>query len=400
MTMQVEGKPLRGIRVLDFTRLYAGPFCTMLLGDLGADVVKIESPDGDPIRRQGPPFHEGDSMSFLAVNRNKRSIILNTKDESDRALVRRLALTADVIVENFRPGVMERMGLGYEQIAAENPRIVYAAMSGMGATGPSRDKGAFDLTIQAEGGYMSLTGERDGKPIKLGTSAFDLVCGQYAMGAIMTALFARERSGRGQKIETSLLEGVVSFLVDAAMEHLTVGTERPKWGSEHPTNVPYKAFEAADGWIVVAAGMQNLFESFMKVLGREDIVADDRFADMRGRVSNRDELHEILDAEVRRWNVDDLAARLDEAKVPCSPVNNMQRVFSHPQVLARGMRHSLQRGDGVDLPTIGPAVKYSSFEVTQGWSPPPRVGEHTAEVLRDWLDENRPARTGASQGAS
>lgn len=387
----MQRKPLTGVKVLDFTRLYAGPFCTMLLGDLGADIVKVEAPGGDPIRLQGPPFHDGQSMSFLAVNRNKRSITLNTKDEHQRDLARRLALEADVVVENFRPGVMDRMGLGYEALAAENPRLIYCAMSGMGATGPMRDKGAFDLTIQAEGGYMSLTGERDGKPIKLGTSAFDLICGQYAMSGILTALYDRERTGRGQRIETSLFEGEVSYLVDAAMEWLLVGGRRRKWGSEHGTNVPYKAFEAADGWIVIGAGVQRLYESLVRVLGREDLLADPRYATMRDRVTNRDALYESLDAEVRKWQVDALVAALDEAGVPCAPVNDMERVFAHPQTKARGMLVKIPDRDGGEFPCIGPAAKFSGFDVADGWSVPPRPGEHTEEVLASWLGETEAA---------
>ncbi|QRG09133.1 CoA transferase [Xanthobacter dioxanivorans] len=378
-------KPLSGIRVLDFTRMFAGPFCTMLLGDLGADVVKIEAPEGDPIRAQGPPFFEGESMSYLAVNRNKRSIVLDMKREDDKATARALALKADVIVENFRPDVMGRLGVGYESVCAENPGVIYAAMSGMGATGPLRDKGAFDLTIQAEGGYMSLTGEAEGTPIKLGTSAFDLICGQYAMGAITTALYARERTGRGQKIETSLLEGMVSFLVDAGVEYLTMGTLRPKWGSEHPNNVPYKAFAAADGWIVVGAGAQHLYEGFVRVLKREDLAVDPRFRTLRDRVTNRAALYRILDEVVAQWKVEELVAALDAAGVPCAPVNDVAAVFRHPQVIERGMLQTVPRADGSQVPTIGPAAKFSSVDITRDWKAPPRLGEHGAEVLRDWL---------------
>ncbi|MCW3477226.1 CaiB/BaiF CoA transferase family protein [Limobrevibacterium gyesilva] len=382
----MQKKPLAGVRILDFTRLFAGPFCTMLLADLGADVVKVEAPEGDPIRMQGPPFHDGASMGYLAVNRNKRSIVLNTKERRDRELAHALACKADVVVENFRPGVMERMGLDYRNLAASNPTLIYASLSGMGATGPCKDKGAFDLTIQAEGGYMSLTGERNGNPIKLGTSAFDLVCGQYAMGAIMTALFDRERTGRGQRIETSLFEGVVSFLVDAGLEWLLTGHQRPKWGSEHASSVPYKAFEAADGWVVIGAGVERLYAGFVRVLGREDLVADPRFSTLRGRVTHRDALHAILDAEVRKWRAADLIEKLQDAGVPCAPVNTMEQVFRHPQTLARGMRVMAPKTDGGEMPLIGPAVKYGNFDVAAGWTAPPKIGEHTDEVLQGWLD--------------
>lgn len=378
-------RPLSGIRVLDFTRLFAGPFCTMLLGDLGADVVKVESPEGDPIRRQGPPFHAGHSMSFLACNRNKRSIVLDLRQPADKAIALELADVADVVVENFRPGVMDRLGLGYPALAARRPRLIYASLSGMGADGPAKDAGAFDLTIQAEAGYMSITGDRSGKPIKLGTSAFDLVCGQYAMGAIATALYARERTGKGQLIETSLFESQITFLMDAALEYLLTGRIREKWGSEHSSLVPYKAFEAADGWIVIGAGMQNLFAGLLRVLGREELAGDPRFATLDARNRNRGELYAILDAEVRRWPVADLLARLRAEDVPASPVNDMAQVFAHPQALHRGMLQQLNHPGYGEVPTIGPAVKYGGFAITEGWTAPPNLGEHRAAVLHDWL---------------
>jgi succinate--hydroxymethylglutarate CoA-transferase len=386
-------KPLSGIRVLDFTRLFAGPFCTMLLGDLGADVVKLEAPEGDPIRRQSPPSFQGHSMSFLAGNRNKRSVVLDLKSKTAKDLARRLALTADVIVENFRPGVLDRLGLGYEGLAQENPRLIYVSISGMGADGPSRDVGGFDLTIQGEAGYMSITGERNTPPIKLGTSAFDLITGQYAVSGIVSALFQRERTGRGQAINTSLFESGITFLVDAAMEWLTVGQIREKWGSEHAAQAPYKAFQTADGWLIIAAGMQNLYEDFVKVLGREELIADPRFTNVADRSTNREALHAILDAEVRRYKTDDLHARLTKAKVPCAPVNTIDKVFTHPQALHRQMLQTATHPRYGEVRLVGPAVKYSGFDITEGWTAPPDLGEHTLDVLQDWLgitpDEGR-----------
>lgn len=380
-----QRKPLTGIKVLDFTRLFAGPFCTMLLGDLGADVAKIEAPEGDPIRRQGPPFHKDQAFSFLAVNRNKRSIVIDMKTAAGKTLAWELALKADVIVENFRPGVMERLGLGYERLAAMRPELIFVSMSGFGGDGPYSEAGAFDLTIQAEGGYMSLTGERNGAPIKLGTSAFDLICGQYAMGAIMTALYDRTRTGKGQLVETSLFESEISFLVDAGIQYLTTGVSKGKWGSEHAQLVPYKAFATSDGWVVIGAGVQNLFERFLKVLGRSDLLADPRFAEPPARVTHRDELHEILDAEVRRFTVADLVKQLAASQVPCSPINNMEQVFTHPQALHRGMVQKVEHADYGPLSVIGPAVKYGAFEVAAGWSAPPLLGEHSEAIADDWL---------------
>jgi succinate--hydroxymethylglutarate CoA-transferase len=380
-----QRKPLTGIKVLDFTRMFAGPFCTMLLGDLGADVAKVEAPEGDPIRHQGPPFYKKHSFSFLAANRNKRSITIDMKLPEGKALARRLALAADVIVENFRPGVMKRLGLDYESLAAERSGLIYVSMSGFGGDGPYSDVGAFDLTIQAEGGYMSITGERNGEPIKLGTSAFDLVCGQYAMGAVMTALFDRTQTGKGQLIETSLFEGEISFLVDAGMQYLTTGVSKGKWGSEHAQLAPYKAFEASDGWVVIGAGAQNLFERLLEVIGRIDLLADARFAELSGRVTNRDALYEILDQEIRRFTVADLVKKLADAQVPCSPINNMEQVFNHPQALHRGMVQKVEHAEYGPLSVIGPAVKYSGFDIASEWQAPPLLGEHTAAVSKDWL---------------
>lgn len=380
-----QRKPLTGIKILDFTRLFAGPFCTMLLGDLGADVVKVEAPEGDPIRYQGPPFYKNHAFSFLAANRNKRSVVIDMRDDEGKSLAQKLAQKADVIVENFRPGVMKRMGMGYENLSGQNPKLIFVSMSGFGATGPYSEKGAFDLTIQAEGGYMSITGERNGTPIKLGTSAFDLVCGQYATSAIATALFDRERTGKGQLIETSLFESEITFLMDAGMQFLTTGESKGKWGSEHAQLVPYKAFQTEDGWIVIGAGVQNLFERFLQVIGRTDLLSDPRFADVKARVANRDEVHKILDAEVRRFRISDLVEKLDAAKVPCSPINNMEQVFTHPQALHRGMVQKVEHADYGPLNLIGPAVKYSSFDVAAEWSAPPVLGEHNEEVKKDWL---------------
>lgn len=381
----MRSKALEGLRVLDFSRLYAGPFCTMQLGDLGADVVKLESPDGDPARHQGPPFHHSLGMSFLCANRNKRSIVLDLKTREGLETARKLALTADVIVENFRPDVMDRMGLGYESIYAVNPRVIFASLSGFGADGPYRDRGAFDIIVQAEFGYMSITGEKGGKPIKQGTSIFDLVCGLYGFNGIMSALYQREKTGVGQRVQTSLLESEVSFLVDAAMEYFVAGTIRGRWGSEHSQIVPYKVFDTADGEIVIGAGYQNQFELFAKAMGLEYLLDDPRFAQHSDRVKNREAIYAILDPEVRKRTTEDLYKLLDAAGVPCAPVNNIEEVLRHPQVLHRNMVMQIPHPKRGPVPTIGPAVKYSGFEVTDGWTAPPELGEHTDEVLKDWL---------------
>ena len=382
-----NSKPLTGIRIADFTRILAGPYCAQLLGDLGADVVKVEIPGaGDPLRTQGPPFHEGNGLTWYAANRNKRSITLDMQTARGKEIARELCLKADVVLENFRPGVMGRLGLGYEELSAANPRLIYASMSGFGADGPDSMKGAFDLTIQAIGGYMNITGERGGAPIKMGTSAFDIITGINCHAAVVTALFQRTVTGRGQKIETSLLESEVAFLANAALEYLITGVEPRKWGSEHAQQVPYKAFQAKDGWIVIGAGFNNLFSAFCQILGRDDLPLDPRFSDLPGRVTHRDVLYDILDAEVCKHGKSELVQRLNAAKVPCALVNNMQQVFSEPQVQHRRMEQRLRHPGYGEVPTVGPAVKFSEFEITQGWSAPPVLGEHVDAVLSEWLD--------------
>jgi succinate--hydroxymethylglutarate CoA-transferase len=379
-------KPLAGIKVIDFTRIFAGPYCAMLLGDLGADIVKVELPgSGDPLRTQGPPFHHGNGITFYATNRNKRSLTLDMKTEQGKRLARDLCMKADVLLENFRPDVMPKIGLDYKSLSAENTKLIYASISGMGADGPDMLQGAFDLTVQAVGGYMSITGERGGKPIKLGTSAFDMLAGMNCQTAVLAALLQRTVTGKGQKVETSLLESEIAFLVNGALEYLITGKNPEKWGSEHAQQVPYKAFQTADSWAVIAAGFQNLFEAFAKVLGREDLLKDPRFEKLSGRVTHREVLYGILDDEVRKHKTEDLVARLEQAKVPCVPVNNMEQVFSHRQVLHRRMLCRLHHPVYGDIPQLGAAAKYSAFDIEEGWTAPPVLGENRKDVLRDWL---------------
>ena len=336
---QTNSKPLSGIRIVDFTRFFAGPYCAQLLGDLGADVIKVELPvTGDPLRQQGPPFFAGNGITYYATNRNKRSITLDMQAPEGRRLARELCLKADVVLENFRPDVMKKLGLDYEGLSSEAPRLIYASISGFGPDGPDASQGAFDLTIQALGGYMSITGERDGAPIKLGTSAFDMLAGMNCQSAIMTALFQRASTGRGQKVTTSLLESEVAFLANAALEYLITGVEPQKWGSEHAQQVPYKAFRTSDGWAIIGAGFQNFFEAFVKIVGRPELAQDERFKSMSGRVSHREALYGILrcrGAEVRH--------RRDHRSPGGSP---------------RAMRPRQQHGAGV-RPPAGPASRPS-----------------------------------------
>jgi len=379
-------KPLSGIKVLDFTRMLAGPYCTMLLGDLGAEVIKIEGPnEGDPIRTQGPPFFQDSGVTFYATNRNKYSCAIDMRTPEGKLLVQKLAIKADILVENFRPEVMRKLGLDYNSLSKENPRLIYASLSGYGADGPESEKGAFDLTIQAVGGYMSITGEHGGAPVKLGTSAFDIVAGMNAHSGILAALFHRSNTGKGQKIETSLLEGEVAFLANVGLDYLMFGNIPQKWGSEHPQAVPYKAFETNDGWLVIGAAIQNLYEKFMHAIDRIDLVVNANFSNLAARTQNRLELYEILDGEVKKYSAHALMQKLEKAGVPCAPVNNIKEVFENSQVLHRKMLGNLEHPSYGKIPTIGPAVKYSAFESAGGWIAPPLLGEHTKHVLETWL---------------
>jgi succinate--hydroxymethylglutarate CoA-transferase len=294
-------------------------------------------------------------------------------------------MKADVVLENFRPNVLKRFKLDYESLAKERPSLIYASISGFGPDGPDADQGAFDLTIQALGGYMSITGDRDGAPIKLGTSAFDMLAGMNCQTAILAALLQRATTGVGQKVDTSLLESEVAFLANAALEYLITGVEPQKWGSEHAQQVPYKAFKTFDGWAVIGAGFQNFYEAFVKILGRPDLATDPRFKEMDGRVTHREALYAVLDAEVLKFTTAEIIAALEAARVPCAPVNNMEQVFGHRQVKHRKLRLDLEHPSYGAVPTLGPAARYSAFDVTDGWTAPPLVGEHTDSVLKEWL---------------
>jgi succinate--hydroxymethylglutarate CoA-transferase len=382
----MNNKPLSGIKVLDFTRMLAGPYCTMLLGDLGAEVIKIEGPiEGDPIRTQGPPFFCESGVTFYATNRNKYSCAIDMHTHEGKLLVQKLATKADIIVENFRPEVMKKLGLDYGSLSKENPKIIYASLSGYGADGPESEKGAFDLTIQAVGGYMSITGEQGGAPVKLGTSAFDIVAGMNTHSGILAALIHRSNTGKGQKIETSLLEGEVAFLANVGLDYLMFGNIPQKWGSEHPQAVPYKAFETNNGWLVIGAAIQNLYEKFMHAIDRSDLVMNTDYSNLAARTKNRMGLYKILDEEVKKYSTSELMQKLEKAGVPCAPVNNVKEVFENNQVLHRKMLGNLEHPRYGKIPTIGPAVKYSAFESAGGWIAPPQLGEHTEHVLETWL---------------
>lgn len=384
----MSAKPLTGIKVVDFTRVLAGPYCAMLLGDLGADVIKIELPEGgDPIRHQGPPFLHGNGMTYLATNRNKRSLTLDLKSARGMALAHRLCNEADVLVENFRPDVMARLGLDYPRLSQGNPRLVYASISGFGADGPDSLCGAFDLTIQAIGGYMSITGEPDGRPIKLGNSAFDLAAGMNCQSAILAALIQRQTTGKGQKIETSLLESQVVCLANVALEYLLTKALPARYGAAHAREVPHKVFQTADGWLLIAAASQPQFLLLAEALDRRELGDDPRFADAASRAEHRRQLMLELDDAVRGFDTATLADRLARAGVAHTRVNSIADALDYCRAVHRDMVRTLPDGANGELPQVASAAVYSGFDVHDGWtSPPRRPGEHGRAVLTDWLD--------------
>lgn len=376
---------LAEIRVLDLTRVLAGPYCTMFLGDLGAEVVKVEEPGlGDDTRLWGPPFAGGESAYFLCINRNKKSLSLNLKSPRGVELLRQLAASADVLVENFRPGTMERLGLGDRDLRAANSRLIYASLSGFGADGPMKDWPGYDLIVQAWGGLMSITGMPDGEPTKVGVAIIDIVAGLMLGKTIIAALFSRERTGIGQKIETSLLEAEVACLINAGSNYLIGGSIPGRWGNAHPNIVPYQSFETQDGYLVVGAASEAIWRRFCSAIGRPELTDDARFAKNPQRVENREELIQTLAAVFRHCDTATWMRLLSEASVPCAPVQTIDQVFDAAQVKHRQMVTEVQHPTAGAIRMAGLPVKLSATPASIRL-PPPLLGQHTAEVLGTWL---------------
>ena len=378
-------QPLAGVRVLDLSRILAGPVCTMLLGDLGADVIKVERPGaGDDTRTWGPPFAGGESAYYLCCNRNKRSIEIDLANTAGAALVRELARVSDVLVENFKPGLLKRFGLDYETLREINPRLVYCSVSAYGQDGPYRDRPGYDMVLSAVGGLMWITGERDGRPCKVGVAITDVVTGVYAAGAILASLYWRERSGRGQHIDCSLLDVQVSALANIASNYLVAGKEAQRWGTAHESIVPYQVFDAKDRPIAIAVANQKLWVSFCKLVGREEWIADPRFASNPKRVENREVLLPLVAELIAQKTCDEWVELLVRSEIPAGPVNDMQRLFSDPQVLHRGMVADILHPTIGALRLAGVPIKYSDTPATIR-RPPPLLGEHTDELLQEVL---------------
>ena len=381
-------QPLQGVRVLDLSRVLAGPYCTMVLGDLGADVIKVEPPEGDETRGWGPPFAEGESAYYLCVNRNKRGIVINLKTDEGRKILRDLALQSDVLVENFRPGTLKKFGLDFETLHELNPKLIYCSITGFGQTGSMKDKPGYDFMIQALGGLMSITGEPDGEPMKTGVAVVDLFAGQNAIIAILAALQARTLTGRGQQLDIALFDSQLGWLANVASNYLISGKLPKRHGNAHANIVPYQSFQASDGWFAIAVGNDRQFVRLCDLIGKPEFAADEKFATNSARVQNRAELIPLLIDIFKTASVSDWLARLDEAEIPCGPIQNFEQVFSMPVVGEREMLVKMEHPTIGKLPLVGSPLKMSDTPV-EFRLPPPLMGEHTEEVLRElgWGDE-------------
>jgi len=372
---------LSDLRVLDLSRVLSGPFATMTLADLGADVIKIEQPGtGDDTRHWGPPFQGDQAAYFLSVNRNKRSVAVDLKTEEGRAAVRSLAAQADVVVENFRPGTADRLGVGYADVRAVNPRVVYASISGYGQTGPDAHRPGYDAVVQARSGLMSVTGEADGPPVRVGVSATDLTAGMWALVGILAALHERHRSGLGQWVDISLLDGQVSWLTYVASGYFATGEVPARYGSAHPTIAPYQAFATADGQLMLAVGNDRLWQRFAVAAGLEPLLSDTRFATNADRVRHRGELVPLVAAAMASRTTQEWNERLDAAGVPAGPINSVDTIVTDRQLLARGMVVQTEHPTAGTLQLLGCPVRLSATP-PQLRTPPPLLGEHTNQVL-------------------
>ena len=370
--------PLDGITVLDLTRVLSGPYCTMLLADMGARVIKVEQPHkGDDTRAWGPPFLEGESAYFLSINRNKESVTLDFKHREGRALLEQLLGRADVLVENFRPGTLTRLGLDYETLSKDYPRLIYCSISGFGHTGPRWKQPGYDAIMQAEGGLMSITGTADGPPVRLGVAIVEIVSGMFAAYGIAMALLARERTGKGQEVDLAMLDATVALLTYQAGNFFASGKVPARLGNRHPSIVPYETFTASDGDFVLAVGNDDQWRTFCRVAG---LVDDGRFATNRQRVSGYDSLRpfvaERLKERPRQHWIDTLTA----AGVPCGSVRTLDELFADPQIDAREMIAMVEHATIGPLKALGVPVKLSE---TPGAirTPPPTLGQHTDAIL-------------------
>ncbi len=380
-------KPLNDVIVLDLTRVLAGPYCTMILADLGAEVIKVERPDvGDDSRAFGP-FINGKSAYFISLNRGKKSMVLNLKMEKDLKVFKELIKKVDVLVENFRPGTMDRLGLGYEDLKVINPRLIYAASSGFGHSGPYSKKAAYDMIVQAAGGMMSITGQPGGPPVRVGASIGDITAGLFTAIGINAALYQRQQTGVGQKIDVAMLDAQVAILENAIARYI-VTKEPPKpLGTRHPSITPFEAFKAADEWVIIAVGNDALWARFCESVRREELIEDPDFATNAKRTENYSKLKPIMDEIIAQRTAAEWIRDLDKVGIPVGPINTVDKLFTDPQVKARQMLVEVDDSVAGRVITAGNPIKMSSFADESSRKAAPELGEHTEEIVRRFLGQ-------------
>jgi len=385
-----SSSPLQGIRVIDLSRVLAGPFATMILGDLGAEIIKIERPNtGDDTRSWGPPFIEAEAGSresayFLSVNRNKKSVCVDINTNHGQNIVKQLAATSDVFVENYIPGGLEKRGLGYSSLQKAAPGLIYCSISGFGPEGPYKSRGGYDVIAASMGGLTHVTGERDGGPMKVGVAMTDLATSLYAHGAILAALFQREKTGLGQKIDCNLLSTQVSSMVNLAGNFLNAGTIPGRWGTAHASIVPYQTFKTQDGYLTVGCGNNNQFREFCDKIDRLKLVEDPAFKNNEDRVRNREDLVAILSERLGEGTNKGWCQTFEGSGFPYGPVNSMDEVFSDPQVQFNNLHQTVEHSTLGQISQVGPAVQYSVAE-NKIRSSPPTLGQHTDYVMSEIL---------------
>ncbi len=380
--------PLAGIRVLDLTRVLAGPFCSMLLGDMGAEIIKLEEPGKGDDTRTWPPFLGGEATYFLSVNRNKKSLTLNLKTSEGQQILRKLIRRSDVLVENFRPGTMERLGFGYEALRRTHPGLIYCSISGFGESGPEASRPGYDLIVQGESGLMDLTGFADGPPVKVGTSIADLVAGMAAAHGIVLALYARQKTGKGQKVEVAMLDVMASLLTYQAGIYFGTGQRPTRRGNQHPSIVPYEVFKAADAYITVGVANNSLWERFCQALGRPELARDPRFETEAQRVANREALIPFLNGLLEERPAAEWLERLDKAGVSAGRIKPVAEVCESAHLKARGMIVALPHPKAGTVTVFGVPIR---LWTTPGAvvAPPPLLGQHTEEILTRLLKMSR-----------
>lgn len=381
--------PLEGVRVIDLTRVLAGPFCTMMLGDMGADVIKIEEPkSGDESRQWSPVIAGGWSSYFLGVNRNKKSVALDLRRQNDAAALRSLIQTADVLVENFKPGSLHELGFGYEAMAALNPRLVYCSISGYGHSGPKAQLSGYDVVIQGESGLMEITGQADGPPTRVGIAITDYLAGLYACQGILLAILDRQRTNLGQHVDIALFDSLMSAMTLPVGILLATGESPRRMGNEHPSIAPYETLQGRDAHLVVAVGNPRLWEQLCAALDVPALAGDPRFATNADRLTNRAALRSELETVLRQWPIADVIARLEAREVPCGRVRTVEEALNDPQLLARGMVVAIDHPELGTIKTLGNPVKLSRSPASVRL-PPPGLGEHTDDVLSAQFQRSR-----------